>query len=250
MQAPNGSWQSTQDGSSYPTAMTSLAGMAFLANGNTTSRGPYSESVRKAVRFVVAQQTGSGLITVGEELGRPMYGHGFSLLFLSCAYGMETDAKVRDHIREVVTKGIGSRPRARAMRGGGFIGRGAETKGASPSRRCRGCGPRMRQASPSPSRRSPRPSTISKCASRATAASAIRSARRANRGPRSRRPPFAACTRRANTIRRSAKACLNYVEKQMKPQLGSQLKGNWGHDFYMNLYAVPGVLSGGGQVLG
>ena len=41
MQAPNGSWQSTQDGSTYPTAMTSLAGMAFLANGNTTSRGPY-----------------------------------------------------------------------------------------------------------------------------------------------------------------------------------------------------------------
>ena len=80
--------------------------MAFLANGNTTSRGPYSESVRKAVRFVVAQQTPSGLITVGEELGRPMYGHGFSLLFLSCAYGMETDAKVREHIKEVVTKGI------------------------------------------------------------------------------------------------------------------------------------------------
>ena len=106
MQAPNGSWQSTQDGSSYPTAMTSLAGMAFLANGNTTSRGPYAESVRKAVRFVVAQQTPSGLITVGDELGRPMYGHGFSLLFLSCAYGMETDAKVRDHIKEVVAKGI------------------------------------------------------------------------------------------------------------------------------------------------
>jgi len=46
--------------------MASLAGMAFLANGNTTSRGLYSEPVRKAVRYVVAQSTPSGLIAGGQ----------------------------------------------------------------------------------------------------------------------------------------------------------------------------------------
>lgn len=105
-QTANGSFQTTQDGSTYPVSMTSLAGIAFLANGNTPSRGPYADQVRKATEYVLSQAQDNGLIAAGSENGRPMYGHGFSLLFLSSVFGMETDAKVRARIEKVVKNGI------------------------------------------------------------------------------------------------------------------------------------------------
>ena len=61
-QSDNGSWESHPDGATYPCAMTALAGMAFLANGNTTTRGPYADNVRRAVGFTMAQAGDSGLI--------------------------------------------------------------------------------------------------------------------------------------------------------------------------------------------
>lgn len=105
-QTTSGSFQTTQDGSTYPVSMTSLAGIAFLANGNTSTRGPYADQVRKATEYVLSQAQQNGLIAAGAENGRPMYGHGFSLLFLSSVYGMETDAKVRARIAKVVKDGI------------------------------------------------------------------------------------------------------------------------------------------------
>lgn len=105
-QTAGGSFQTTQDGSTYPVSMTSLAGIAFLANGNTPSRGPYADQVRKATEYVLSQAQDNGLIAAGSENGRPMYGHGFSLLFLSSVFGMETDAKVRARIEKVVKNGI------------------------------------------------------------------------------------------------------------------------------------------------
>lgn len=105
-QTAGGSFQTTQDGSTYPVSMTSLAGIAFLANGNTPSRGPYADQVRKATEYVLSQAQENGLIAAGSENGRPMYGHGFSLLFLSSVFGMETDAKVRARIAKVVKDGI------------------------------------------------------------------------------------------------------------------------------------------------
>ena len=46
-QSPNGNWTNSADGAAYPTVMAALAGMAFLANGNTPSRGPYADNVRR-----------------------------------------------------------------------------------------------------------------------------------------------------------------------------------------------------------
>lgn len=105
-QAPDGSWRSSQDGSTYPVAMSALAGMAFLANGNTSTRGPYADQVRKATRYILGQAHENGLIAEGHEAGHPMYGHGFSLLFLSSAYGGETNETVRKKMAEVIQKGI------------------------------------------------------------------------------------------------------------------------------------------------
>ena len=119
-QSPDGSWQSADDGSTYPLTMTALAGMAFLANGNTPSRGPYADSVRKAMQFLMKHSSASGLLISSSRggNGRPMYGHGFSLLFLCCVYGMETDTANRDRLAAIIRNAITLTSRAQSPIGG------------------------------------------------------------------------------------------------------------------------------------
>jgi hypothetical protein len=106
-QDADGGFQSSQGGSEYPTAMCALAGMAFLANGCTPSRGPYADQIRKCISFLVANQDAkTGLIHRGEENGRPMYGHGFALMFLSCVHGMEQDPKNRERIAGIIKNAV------------------------------------------------------------------------------------------------------------------------------------------------
>src|SRR5687768_15402121 len=61
-QTADGNWVNQQDGAAYPVSMASLAGMAFLANGNTPNRGPYAENVRKTVQYLLNNSRQSGLI--------------------------------------------------------------------------------------------------------------------------------------------------------------------------------------------
>jgi hypothetical protein len=118
-QGPDGNWPSGPDGSAYPVSMTALAGMAFLANGNTTTRGPYAENVERVVNYLISQAKPGGIITAGtQEQGRPMYGHGFSLMFLSTAYGMETDPKLRESMRKVIVAAIDLTSRGQSPAGG------------------------------------------------------------------------------------------------------------------------------------
>jgi hypothetical protein len=120
LQSPDGSFQGGDDGAAYPVAMTALAGMAFLAGGSTTSRGPYAEQVRKAVSFTVGSAQPNGLLAAGEENGRPMYGHGFGLLFLGTVYGMETDERTRERIGKAVEKAIALTAQSQSARGGWY----------------------------------------------------------------------------------------------------------------------------------
>jgi hypothetical protein len=245
IQAANGSWQSTQDGSSYPSAMASLAGMAFLANGNTTSRGPYSESVRKAVRYVVAQSTPSGLIAGGQELGRPMYGHGFSLLFLSCAYGMETDAKIREQIKDVLSKGIKLTSTGQSDMGGWTYWPGGGDEGSVTVTQMQGLRAAHEAGLTVPKETIAR--AIHYLEMCKTSDGGICYSLQ-SRGEA--RPPISAaaicCLYSAGEYESPlAKACLQYVHNQMKSRLGNQLKGNWGHDFYMNLYAAQAFYQAG-----
>ncbi len=106
-QMTDGSWGNDAGGQAYPVAMTGLCGMAIMANGNTTTRGRYAPQVEKAVDYLLGCSTSSGLITgPGQDNGRPMHGHGFALLFLSCAYGTETKPARRDKIKVVIEKAI------------------------------------------------------------------------------------------------------------------------------------------------
>jgi prenyltransferase beta subunit len=105
-QAPDGSFTTHPDGKTYPCAMTALAGMAFLSNGSTPSRGSYADQVRKVTSYLLSQAHEDGLIAAPAEAGYSMYGHGYSMMFLSCVYGMETDTARREQISAVVKRAI------------------------------------------------------------------------------------------------------------------------------------------------
>ncbi|MEM8944868.1 MAG: prenyltransferase/squalene oxidase repeat-containing protein [Planctomycetota bacterium] len=105
----------------YPTAMTALAGMAFLCEGSTTTQGRYAENVRRAVDFLSRRSRNNGLI--GDELDeRYTYGHGFAMLFLSQVLGEEEDLERRQDLIEVLTKAVIFTGQAQTKAGGwGYV---------------------------------------------------------------------------------------------------------------------------------
>jgi len=114
-QSRQGVWTNRGGYGEYPVAMTALAGLAMLMDGNTTTQGRYAPHVDRAVRFIMDAASTSGMIGRGARESRPMYGHGFSMLFLSQAYGMEEDQmrakKMHDILRRAVTLTAGAQSR-------------------------------------------------------------------------------------------------------------------------------------------
>lgn len=89
-------------------AITSLAALAYMADGNLPGRGPYGEEVAEALEFVLRHSTESGLLAADTSHG-PMYGHGFGTLFLAEIYGMAPDDhRVRDALVRAIELIIGS----------------------------------------------------------------------------------------------------------------------------------------------
>lgn len=87
--------------------MAGLAGTAFLAHGNSPTRGKYAKNVQGVVEYLVRCSTPTGLITgPGQDSGMPMHGHGFALLFLASVYGMVTKASLRRQVGDVVRKAV------------------------------------------------------------------------------------------------------------------------------------------------
>ncbi|OHB77338.1 MAG: hypothetical protein A2Z34_10990 [Planctomycetes bacterium RBG_16_59_8] len=85
-QARNGSW-----GGNVPVAVSSVAGLAFLAGGHVPGRGEYGENVKRAVDFILRCASRSGYISEGGSGhggSSRMHGHGYATLFLAEVYGM------------------------------------------------------------------------------------------------------------------------------------------------------------------
>lgn len=100
LQKSDGSYGQGRYGSHV--GVTSLGAIAFMADGNVPGRGDYGDSVRKALEFILAHATETGLL-VSDETHGPMYGHGFATLFLGEIYGMnQADDKVRDALVRAV----------------------------------------------------------------------------------------------------------------------------------------------------
>ncbi|MDP9172389.1 MAG: terpene cyclase/mutase family protein [Planctomycetota bacterium] len=99
-QSPDGSFGNS-GGYGATVAITSLSGLAFMANGNLPGRGKYGDNVRKALEFVTHNQQESGLFTTNASQGE-MYSHGFSTLFVGEVYGMTGDDELKENLQRAV----------------------------------------------------------------------------------------------------------------------------------------------------
>ncbi len=118
VQGRQGSWQNQEAYGSYPVAMTSLAGLALLMDGNTTTQGRYAQHVDRAARYLLESPQPSGLIERGDGEGRPMFGHGYAMLFLGELYGMTEDARRGREIHSVLQRAVVLTDRAQSQLGG------------------------------------------------------------------------------------------------------------------------------------
>ena len=80
-------------------AVTSLAGIAFLASGSHPNRGPYANEVRGALEYVLKAQDLQGLITDDR-----MYTHGFATLFLAELWGMTPSLHGKETVRRALAE--------------------------------------------------------------------------------------------------------------------------------------------------
>lgn len=129
-QADDGSWV-TGGGEAYPVAMSALAGTAFLAHGNSPTRGRYARNLQGAVEYLVRCSQPSGLITgPTQDSGQPMHGHGFALMFLACVYGMITKASLRKQVQTAIRKGVSLTCRGQSRFGGWTYIPGAGDEGS------------------------------------------------------------------------------------------------------------------------
>lgn len=96
-QHQNGSFGSAQYRENV--AVTSLACMAFLSAGHTPRRGVYGNTVQRGIEFVLSRTRPNGFIIEEESASHgPMYGHGFSTMFLAEIYGMSPSNDVRQKL--------------------------------------------------------------------------------------------------------------------------------------------------------
>jgi len=99
VQAEDGSYGAERYGRHV--GITSIAAMAFMADGHLPGRGEYGPQVRRCLDFVLSSATESGLLAVDTSHG-PMYGHGFATLMLGEAYGMTGDPRLREVLLRAV----------------------------------------------------------------------------------------------------------------------------------------------------
>jgi hypothetical protein len=84
-------------------AVTSLAGIAFMAAGSSPGRGPFGTHIDKALNYVMENTAPSGFIAVSSAATHgPMYSHGFGTLFLAEAYGMTHRSEIREKLQKAV----------------------------------------------------------------------------------------------------------------------------------------------------
>jgi hypothetical protein len=106
MQNADGSFGENQFGRTV--AVTSLACLALMADGNLPGRGAYGEQVSRGLDYVLRHVGENGLIATNTA-NSPMYGHGFATLFLGEVYGMTRgggDTAQADRIHEALVRAV------------------------------------------------------------------------------------------------------------------------------------------------
>jgi len=116
----------------YNVAVTALAGLAFLGNGEQPGRSKYSEKIEKAIRWLLRIQwpdndpSGAGGLFYDQERcddqkeDRPMHGHGYALLFLAEAYGQVRDRELHEKMRLALVRAVHLTESTQSSEGGWF----------------------------------------------------------------------------------------------------------------------------------
>jgi Prenyltransferase and squalene oxidase repeat len=122
-QFKDGHWEG--NGGQFASAMTGIAGTTLLMEGSTLREGKYKDNIRKAVDWLTDRTQRNGLIgdpnASNQGLGY-LYGHGFSILFLSQIYGEEDDVERRKKLEDVLTRAVEFTCRSQTSRGGwGYV---------------------------------------------------------------------------------------------------------------------------------
>lgn len=88
-QKPDGSWP---DQYGQVSGVVGLCMLAFIAHGEMPDEGKYGLVIRRCVDYIVRNQQANGLLS--NDMGSPMYSHGFATLALGEVYGMIDDPRV------------------------------------------------------------------------------------------------------------------------------------------------------------
>jgi hypothetical protein len=122
-QSKDGHWAAL--GEQYPMTMTAISGMALLMEGSTIREGKYKDNIRRAADWLMAKSLPNGMLgnpNIPGEAGRYMYGHGFSLMFLSCIYGEEEEGDRRKKLEDILVRAAKFSRDAQTNRGGwGYV---------------------------------------------------------------------------------------------------------------------------------
>lgn len=242
----DGSWNNMGGWGSYPTAMTALAGTAFVMNGNTPTQGRYARNVRKATDFLLRVAQPNGLIATASEEGRSMHGHGFAMLFLAQAYGMEEDRATQRRIHDVLARAVRITERSQSRVGGWLYSPNMDGDEGSVTvtqiqglRACRDAGV---QVNPAIVRNAVRYIERS-----ANPDGGIRYQALGGGGSR---PPITAAAvatlyNAGNYDSPLALRCLEYCDRTISVESGGS--GVWGHYFYAHLYYAQAKYQRGGK---
>jgi hypothetical protein len=117
-QLRSGAWAAGE----YQLPVSALCGTALLAGGSTPRSGPYAANVRRCAEYLLRNQLRSGLFLQdgGYVDDRPMYGHGFALLFLAECYGMAGDFSTEKKLARSIERAIALVGQAQSRDGGWY----------------------------------------------------------------------------------------------------------------------------------
>jgi hypothetical protein len=83
-------------------ATASLGGLAMMCGGHAPGFGKFGKAIDNSAQFVMNNVQDTGYISRRDLPSERMYGHGFSMLFLSQVYGMTKKAAIGDKLRKAV----------------------------------------------------------------------------------------------------------------------------------------------------
>jgi hypothetical protein len=95
--------------SSYASAATGLAGLAWMAAGSTPNEGPYAKNINLALEYTLRSCAKNGFISENASFGPSgMYGHGYSTQFLAQVHGMIRDEALAARVKDALARAVRS----------------------------------------------------------------------------------------------------------------------------------------------